>query len=120
MIAHRFFPLPDNAGFYRDARFWHQYTVCHNVSGAPVSPRARKLAESAGVDPSLAAGTGPNGRIIERDVRQLMRDGAPIQAAQGIHRYAKIDMLEFADGIFPNSVSVQIGVVQDSPGYGEP
>lgn len=52
------------------------------VSGAPVSPRARKLAESAGVDPSLAAGTGPNGRIIERDVRQLMRDGAPIQAAQ--------------------------------------
>lgn len=52
------------------------------ISGAPVSPRARKLAETAGVDASLAAGTGPNGRIIERDVRQLMRDGAPIQSAQ--------------------------------------
>lgn len=52
------------------------------VSGAPVSPRARKLAESAGVDAAQAAGTGPNGRIIERDVRQLMKDGAPVQAAQ--------------------------------------
>ena len=52
------------------------------VSGAPVSPRARKLAESAGVDAAQAAGTGPNGRIIERDVRQLMKDGAPVQAVQ--------------------------------------
>lgn len=52
------------------------------VSGAPVSPRARKLAETAGVDASQAAGTGPNGRIIERDVRQLMKDGAPAAAAE--------------------------------------
>ena len=46
------------------------------VSGAPASPRARKLAERAGVDASLAGGTGPNGRIIERDVRRLMEEGA--------------------------------------------
>ena len=52
------------------------------VSGAPVSPRARKLAESAGVDAAQAAGTGPNGRIIERDVRRLMKEGAPVQAPQ--------------------------------------
>lgn len=52
------------------------------VSGAPVSPRARKLADTAGVDASQAAGTGPNGRIIERDVRQLMKDGAPAAAAE--------------------------------------
>lgn len=50
------------------------------VPGAPASPRARKLAERAGVDASLAAGTGPNGRIIERDVRNLMASGAPAQA----------------------------------------
>ena len=37
-----------------------------------VSPRAKKLAERAGVDASLATPTGPNGRIIERDVRELM------------------------------------------------
>ncbi|MBQ6852527.1 MAG: 2-oxo acid dehydrogenase subunit E2 [Oscillospiraceae bacterium] len=39
---------------------------------AAVSPRAKKLAERAGVDASMAVGTGPNGRIIERDVRELM------------------------------------------------
>lgn len=49
------------------------------VEGAPVSPRARKLAGRAGVDASQAAGTGPNGRIIERDVRQLMKDGIAAQ-----------------------------------------
>ena len=39
-----------------------------------VSPRAKKLAERAGVDASLATPTGPNGRIIERDVRTLMEN----------------------------------------------
>ncbi len=51
------------------------------VEGAPVSPRARKLAGRAGVDASQAAGTGPNGRVIERDVRRLMEEGPAVQAA---------------------------------------
>jgi pyruvate dehydrogenase E2 component (dihydrolipoamide acetyltransferase) len=38
------------------------------VAGAPVSPRARKLAAEKGVDTAQVAGTGPHGRIIERDV----------------------------------------------------
>ena len=38
------------------------------VQGAPVSPRARKLAAEKGVDTAQVAGTGPHGRIIERDV----------------------------------------------------
>ncbi len=38
------------------------------VAGAPVSPRARKLAVETGVDPSTVAGSGPYGRIIERDI----------------------------------------------------
>ena len=51
-----------------------------------VSPRAKKLAERAGVDASLATPTGPNGRIIERDVRTLMENPAaasaqPVEAA---------------------------------------
>lgn len=46
-----------------------------------ISPRARNLAERAGVDGSLATPTGPDGRIIERDVRKLMAEGAPAQAA---------------------------------------
>ncbi len=39
-----------------------------------ISPRAKKLAERAGVDASLATPTGPNGRVIERDVRTLMEN----------------------------------------------
>ena len=34
------------------------------------SPRAKNLAEKLGVDLNTAVGTGPNGRIIERDVRE--------------------------------------------------
>ena len=45
------------------------------VPGAPVSPRAAKLAKAAGVDASLAVGTGPDGRIIERDVQKLIDSG---------------------------------------------
>ena len=50
-------------------------------SGAAVSPRAKKLAASAGVDATLATGTGPNGRIIERDVRELMANPPAAAAA---------------------------------------
>ena len=46
-----------------------------------ISPRARKLAATAGVDAALATPTGPQGRIIERDVRKLMAEGVPAPAA---------------------------------------
>ena len=52
------------------------------VSGAPVSPRAAKLAASAGIDASAIAGTGPNGRVIERDVQKAIADGVPAAAAK--------------------------------------
>lgn len=45
-----------------------------------VSPRAKALAEKAGVNASDATATGPDGRIIERDVRKLMEEGAPVKA----------------------------------------
>ena len=51
------------------------------VAGAPVSPRAAKLAKAHGVDASLATGTGPNGRIIERDVQALIAGGVSAKAA---------------------------------------
>ncbi|NTW72920.1 MAG: 2-oxo acid dehydrogenase subunit E2, partial [Eubacteriaceae bacterium] len=40
-----------------------------------VSPRARGLAEKRGVDPAFAAGTGPEGRVIERDIYRLLEEG---------------------------------------------
>ena len=60
------------------------------ATGAAVSPRAKKLAASAGVDATQATGTGPNGRIIERDVQTLIANqpaqtpavaAAPVAAA---------------------------------------
>ena len=52
------------------------------VDGAPVSPRAAKLAKAAGVDASLAVGTGPNGRIVEKDVQKLIDSGVAAPKAQ--------------------------------------
>ena len=46
-----------------------------------VSPRAKKLAQRAGVDASLATPTGPKGRIIERDVRNLMDNPVEVNAS---------------------------------------
>ena len=46
-----------------------------------ISPRAKKLAERANVDASLATASGPNGRVIERDIRRLMEEGAPAKVA---------------------------------------
>ena len=37
-------------------------------SSAGVSPRARRLAAEKGVDPSQVVGSGPDGRVIERDI----------------------------------------------------
>ena len=50
------------------------------VYGTSASPRAKKLADRAGVDAAQAAGTGPNGRVIERDVRKLMGEGWSVHA----------------------------------------
>ena len=41
------------------------------VPGAPVSPRARKMAARKGIDLNLLAGSGPHGRIIARDVESV-------------------------------------------------
>ena len=40
-----------------------------------ISPRAKALAQRAGVDASRATGTGAHGRIVEADVRRLMKEG---------------------------------------------
>jgi pyruvate dehydrogenase E2 component (dihydrolipoamide acetyltransferase) len=46
-----------------------------------ISPRAKNLAIKAGADLSKAVPTGPKGRIIERDVRSLIEQGALISKA---------------------------------------
>ena len=51
-----------------------------------ISPRASRLAASAGLDPRDITGTGPNGRVTERDVQARIAaptasDAAPIETA---------------------------------------
>jgi dihydrolipoamide dehydrogenase len=48
---------------------------------AKVSPRARRLAQGAGIDPAVLAGTGPGGRVVERDVQAAIAAGASRPAA---------------------------------------
>lgn len=43
-----------------------------------ISPRARNLAERQNVDVSMAAPTGPYGRVIERDIRAMLEKGTGV------------------------------------------
>ena len=55
-----------------------------------ISPRARLLAEKTHADLLKAVPTGPNGRIIERDVQKLVDMGLTVSpAAQGEYTEAK-------------------------------
>ncbi len=47
------------------------------------SPRAKKAAKDLGVDLSAVAGTGPNGRIVEADVKKASEGGAAAKPAAG-------------------------------------
>jgi pyruvate dehydrogenase E2 component (dihydrolipoamide acetyltransferase) len=49
--------------------------------GNGISPRARNLAAAKSVDISTLSGTGPGGRIIERDVVAVLSDQAPLTPA---------------------------------------
>ncbi len=50
--------------------------VAYAATATAISPRARQTAERLCVDPATAAPTGPNGRVIERDVFALAKSGA--------------------------------------------
>ena len=46
-----------------------------------ISPRAKNLADKTNVDVTYANATGPNGRIIERDIQALAKDGLKVTSA---------------------------------------
>ncbi len=55
-----------------------------------ISPRARHLADSRGVDARLATPSGPYGRVMEKDIRALLESGtAATPAAYGAVRAAE-------------------------------
>lgn len=55
-------------------------TAATELSGA-ISPRAKALAEKTGADLLKATPSGPNGRVIERDVQSLLDRGLTVSAA---------------------------------------
>ena len=52
------------------------------VGDLKISPRAKRLAESKGADLSKVVPTGPDGRVIERDVQALLDAGKTLAAAK--------------------------------------
>ena len=60
-----------------------------------ISPRARELATRAGVNAALATPTGPKGRIVEKDVRELMKN--PVVETVAPAATAKAPEVEYED-----------------------
>ncbi|MEA4913237.1 MAG: dihydrolipoamide acetyltransferase family protein [Christensenella sp.] len=79
-----------------------------------VSPRAKNAAEKLGVNPADAAPTGPHGRVIERDVLALAKEGrfggeavaqsavAASVAAKVAEAPAAVNALEYDEIKLPN------------------
>ena len=55
------------------------------MAPSAISPRAKNLAERSGADLRMAAGSGPSGRVIERDVRALIDAGLMATPAAGVY-----------------------------------
>lgn len=52
------------------------YHVADNEKKSSISPRARKLAEDKKINISFSNGSGPQGRIIEKDIKELAQNTA--------------------------------------------
>lgn len=63
-----------------------------------ISPRARLLAEKEGIPAGIIPGTGPYGRIIERDVKKILAEG-PIATRAAADAYAAAGTLIKGTGI---------------------
>jgi pyruvate dehydrogenase E2 component (dihydrolipoamide acetyltransferase) len=66
------------------------------------SPRAKNLADKLGVSLESAVGTGPNGRIIESDIRKASVNPVTRQAAPVAKAYTMDDFKAFKDEKMPN------------------
>ena len=48
------------------------------------SPLARRLASEKGIDLARLTGSGPHGRVIQRDIERAEREGVPAPASRGL------------------------------------
>jgi pyruvate dehydrogenase E2 component (dihydrolipoamide acetyltransferase) len=66
---------------------------------AGISPRARNLAATKGVDASILAGSGPEGRVIERDVKAALEGKAVLSPAAKAKAAAGLAVPSIGSGI---------------------
>ncbi|MBN38701.1 MAG: hypothetical protein CMI29_09590 [Opitutae bacterium] len=60
----------------------------HSTTSSGVSPRARKLASSRGLDAEIIIGSGPGGRVIERDVEAFLAGRPSLSASARVRALA--------------------------------
>lgn len=73
-----------------------------------ISPRARNLAEKIGADIRFATPTGPEGRIIERDIRKLQQEGYLVTPAAK-EEYLNLDRPVEGSGIGGRVTTADVG-----------
>ena len=78
------------------------------------SPLARRLAQQKGLNLEGITGTGPNNRIIKRDVAKALESGAPVQAQELVRADAQGQTLPAAVQGMPDS---QILALYDPGSY---
>jgi pyruvate dehydrogenase E2 component (dihydrolipoamide acetyltransferase) len=76
-----------------------------------ISPRAAKLARESAINPSPIVGTGPYGRIVERDVKNYLESKGYYQlritpAAKRLAAQENIDILSLGGGKPPRRVTL--------------
>jgi len=78
-----------------------------------ISPRAAKLARESAINPSPIVGTGPYGRIVERDVKNYLESKGYYQlriapAAKRLAAKENIDILSLSAEIGPGRITVAL------------
>ena len=79
-----------------------------------VSPLAARMAAESGIDLRSVSGSGPGGRIIKRDVEELIsqsKSGAPAAASQTPQRQLRA----VEGGAFQKSATAQASAYRDEP-----
>ncbi|MBQ8248380.1 MAG: 2-oxo acid dehydrogenase subunit E2 [Clostridia bacterium] len=79
-----------------------------------ISPRAKKLALTAGADLSKVVATGPMGRIIERDVNALL-DAGKTTTIEAVERFLAGERVVVEDA--PEAEAVAAAPVKTTGGY---
>ena len=75
------------------------------------SPLARRLAAQSGLDLAMLSGSGPNGRIIKRDIEAASQGAVGLPAAAA----ATAEIIPFAPSQAPQELGIQPGTYDEVP-----